>query len=151
MERKELIYSYFNNGFNCAQVIASEYSQLVKINKKDLLAVTSGLGGGIGRQGLTCGALTGAVIIIGSTMDQINAGDSNSKETTYRFVNEFFSRFIRIHNAVTCKELLGCDITTPEGLEMLKQGYYREKCSGFLETSMLILDDMLKVKLLPVD
>jgi C_GCAxxG_C_C family probable redox protein len=135
---------YLNDGFNCAQVVAVEYYEAVGKSKRDILAAASGFGGGIGRQGLTCGALTGAVIIIGLAIGQNEPLESNSKELTYKYINEFFTKFKDEYGAFTCKDLLGSDISTSEGLELLRNGYYRERCSGFIEISISILDDILK-------
>jgi C_GCAxxG_C_C family probable redox protein len=144
MERKQLIKEYLMNGFNCAQVVAVAFSEKVNKDKKTLLAAASGFGGGIGRQAMICGAVTGAVIVLGFDKGQTEALDSAAKELTYKNVHDFFTRFTNINGSVICRDLLNCDISTPEGLELHKKGCHTEKCFRYIETSMEILDNMLK-------
>jgi len=143
MENKELISGYLKNGFNCAQVVAVAFSGKLKIDKKTLLAAAAGFGGGIGRQAMTCGALTGAVIVLGFARGQTEALDSAAKERTYHSVQDFFADFKKIHGSVSCRELLDCDISTPEGLALHQTGCHREKCNRYIESAIEILDGML--------
>jgi C_GCAxxG_C_C family probable redox protein len=145
MDRKQMIKEYLKNGFNCAQIVAVTFSEKVNKDNKTLLAAASGFGGGIGRQAMTCGALTGAVIVLGFSKGQTEAGDSAAKELTYKSVRDFFSHFKKIHGAVLCRELLDCDISTPEGFEIHSKGCHLEKCCQYIETSIDILDNMLKI------
>ncbi len=144
MDRKQIIKEKLKNGFNCAQVVAVAFSDKVNKDEKTILAATAGFGGGIARQAMTCGALTGAVIALGLAKGQTEANDSVAKDLTYNSVRNLFAQFIKIHGSTSCKELLGCDISTPEGLEIHKQGCNTEKCVRYIETSMEILDKMFE-------
>jgi C_GCAxxG_C_C family probable redox protein len=146
MEREQLIKEYLMNGFNCAQVVAVAFSEKVNKDKKTLLAAAAGFGGGMGRQAMTCGAVTGAVIVLGFAEGQTEALNSAAKELTYKDVRDFFVQFTKIHRSVTCKNLLNCDISTPEGFELHKKGCHKEKCYQCIETAMEILDNILKNK-----
>ena len=58
---------YFNNGYNCAQsVLFALYDQINPNIKNDFIPkIASGFGGGIGRCGSVCGALTGSIMAVG--------------------------------------------------------------------------------------
>lgn len=144
MERTLLIKENLKNGFNCAQVVAVAFAGRVNKEKETLLAAASGFGGGIGRQAKTCGAVSGVVIVLGFAKGQTKAMDSVAKESTYQSVRDFCTKFKEMHGAISCKELLDCDISTPEGFELHKKGCHIEKCFRYIETSIEILDDMLK-------
>ncbi len=143
MKRKQYIEEYLKSGFNCAQIVALAFAEKVNKDEKTVLAAAAGFGGGIGRQAMICGALSGAVIILGFAKGQTVALDSNAKEMTYKSVRDLFSLFKETHGAVICKDLLECDISTPDGLENHKNGCNTEKCIRYVESSMNILNDLL--------
>ena len=144
MKHNELIAEYLSQGFNCAQVVTVSFAEKLNADKKTLLATAAGFGGGIGRQGLTCGAVSGGVIVLGLTKGQIEPFDTDSKQATYQAVQEFSSRFKQKNGAIACKDLLNCDISTHEGFELHKQGCHKEICFRCIETAIEILDEMLK-------
>jgi hypothetical protein len=84
--------------------------------------------------------------VLGFAEGQTKALDSVAKEMTYKDVRDFFAHFTKIHGSVTCKDLLKCDISTPEGFELHKNGCHKEMCYRYIESSMEILDKMLKNK-----
>jgi C_GCAxxG_C_C family probable redox protein len=54
----------FNNGFNCAQAVLSTYSEQLGVDKTTALKIAGSFGGGMGHIGETCGAVTGAFMLI---------------------------------------------------------------------------------------
>lgn len=143
MDRKQIIKEKLKNGFNCAQIVAVAFSEKVNKDEKTILSATAGFGAGIGRQAMTCGALSGAVVVIGLAKGQTEANDKISKELTYASVRDLFSQFNTIYGSSLCKELLGCDISTPEGFEIHKSGCNAEKCERYIESSIEILSKIL--------
>jgi C_GCAxxG_C_C family probable redox protein len=85
------------------------------------LRVACGFGGGCARLGLTCGAVTGAYMVIGLKYGKVKADDNDAKEKTYAFVQEFSERFVERNKSLNCKELMGCDLGTPEGRVKVKE------------------------------
>jgi len=43
------------------------------------------------------------------------------EEETYRLVKEFVDRFKSRNGLIICRELLGCDISTPEGMKLAEE------------------------------
>lgn len=144
MYRKQIIKEKLKNGFNCAQIVAAEFSNNVNVNEKTILAATAGFGGGISRQAMTCGALTGGAVVLGLAKGNTEAMDTASKDLTYNSVRDLFAQFVKIHGSTSCKELLGCDINTPEGLAIHKTGCNAEKCEKYIETSIEILEKIFE-------
>ncbi len=105
----------FAQGFNCAQAVFSTYAPLVGIKQDDALRIATGLEAGMGRLQQVCGAVTGAVMLIGCQHGMIQAGDTAAKETSYTLVRDFTQQFSQVHGAISCKELLGCDLKTEAG------------------------------------
>lgn len=135
----------FKNGYNCAQAVFSTYSGEYGISEEVASRLSSALGGGIGRQAYICGALTGAALVIGLHFGNTNPNDKESKEKAYLLIREHFTRFKSKHHFVECKNLLGCDISTPEGLKTaMDNNLFKLKCPEFVRASASILEDILK-------
>ena len=61
-------------------------------------------------------------------------------------VREFADRFKAKHGASVCKDLLVCDISTPQGFEEMKKlGLHEKVCAKLVRDACEILDWMLKV------
>jgi len=100
----------FNDGFNCAQAVLSIYCEQFGLDRETALRVACGLGGGMGRLQETCGAVSGAYLVIGLKYGQCAKGDAASKEKTYALVQEFARRFEAKNSSTNCRELLGVDL-----------------------------------------
>jgi C_GCAxxG_C_C family probable redox protein len=109
--------------------------------------LSCGFGGGMGRMAETCGAVTGAFLLIGLKYGKYKAEDAFSKEKTYELVGEFSDRFKELHGSIKCKELLGCDISTPEGnATAAEKDLHNTLCRGFVADSVELIGEMLDQK-----
>lgn len=134
----------FTTGLACSQAVLSAYAADLGLNAETALKVSAGFGGGMGRMAGTCGAVTGAVMVIGMRLGAASGKDQEAKLKTYAAVREFAARFKARHGSLTCRELLGCDISTPQGAEAMKQqGLHDKVCSGLVRDACHILDDLL--------
>ena len=105
----------FSNGFNCAQAIFSTYCEEFGMDKKTALKVSCGFGAGMGRLQETCGAVTGAYLLIGLKYGKFTPEDDAAKEKTYALVREFARLFEERNKTTNCRELLGVDLIKDEG------------------------------------
>lgn len=89
-------------GLNCAQAVACTYCDLVGIDEQTMQAITQPFGVGIGAtlEG-TCGAVTGACMIIGL----LNKDSGRRKSMTD--AKQLLKNFQERNSTVTCKELKG--------------------------------------------
>ena len=65
MKRSKHAVSCFKDGFSCSQALLSTYGDQFGLNHELALKVSGAFGGGMGRMGETCGAVTGAFMVIG--------------------------------------------------------------------------------------
>lgn len=145
MKNEEIALEYFKNGFNCAQSVLIAFKDNYNINEEDLLKISSGFGGGMGRLQETCGVVSGAYMVIGLRHGKYNKDDCEANEKTYELVREFSSRFKEIHGTTICRELLGCNLLTEEGQNYYKENNLRENvCIKCIKDSVKILNEMLK-------
>jgi C_GCAxxG_C_C family probable redox protein len=144
LSRSEEARRGFERGLICAQAVLSTYAEQLGLEKALALKIACGFGAGIGRMGKTCGAVTGAVMVIGLRHGQVNLADAESREDTYRSVKEFIDRFTVLHGSVECKELIGYDLSNSRGLKLAREsGVFQSKCSGFVCDATRILEDVL--------
>lgn len=109
------------------------------------MRVAGAFGGGMARMGETCGVVTGSMMVLGLRHGKTRAADDEAKERTYRLVLEFVDKFKGRHISITCRELLDCDMSTPEGLQEFKDRKLLEThCTVFVRDAAEILEEILK-------
>jgi len=140
----EKAISSFRGDFNCAQSVFSSYATQYGLDKDTALKLSTGFGGGMGRMQNTCGAVSGAFMVIGLRYGMGINSDREARDKTYEVVREFTNRFQKIHGSINCKELLGCDISTLEGREYYNQNdFFEKKCLEYVKDSAKILEEIL--------
>ena len=144
MSRIEQAVRMFEQEFSCSQSVFSAYADPADLPRDAALRVAAGFGGGLARTGETCGAVTGAIMALGLRHCGAPAADPLAKQEAYPPVREFLARFRARHGSIVCRELLGCDLGTPEGLQSARdQGLFKSRCPGFVRTAGEILEDLL--------
>ncbi|MDR2017644.1 MAG: C-GCAxxG-C-C family protein [Syntrophobacterales bacterium] len=134
----------FRQSFNCSQAVVSVYGPWFGLDREYALKTSAAFGGGIARLGETCGAVTGALMVIGLAFGRTKAEDKNTVELTNRVTDQFIERFKKRNFTLRCSELLGCEVGTPEGMKFLKEHNLRERlCSHFVKDAAEILEELL--------
>ena len=138
----QLASDRFAHGFNCAQAVLSAFAEETGISEESALRLASPFGGGIARQGQVCGALTGALMVLGL---HIGNTDPSYKEETYFLSQEFMETFQKKHGSILCRELLGYDLSRPEGLQAAREGkVFATVCPALVSGAAEALTEMLK-------
>jgi C_GCAxxG_C_C family probable redox protein len=147
LSRAEEAKKQFEKGFLCAPAVLSTYSEQLGLEKALALKIACGFGAGIGRMGRTCGAVSGAVMVIGLKHGQVNLANEESRETTYKLVKEFIDKFTALHGSIECKELIGYDLSNSAQLKSArKSGVFQNKCPGFVYDAARMLEDVLHLR-----
>lgn len=142
---KEAAGRLFSKGLNCAQSVLASQSDITGLSVTDSLKIATGFGAGMAMMQKTCGAVTGAYMVIGAKYGRVNPDDEAARDKTYALIEAFNQRFIELHGSLDCKELLGVDLKTEEGAAEAEQGaYFEKKCTGFVEDAEKILDELLR-------
>ncbi len=119
MTRSDEALEIFGSGFNCAQAVLAAFAGDFDLDKTTALRLSGGLGGGMGRQGLICGAATGAMLVIGLQFGKVSAEDNAARDRAYNAVTEFSKRFTTKYGSLYCRDILGVDNSTPEGRDYI--------------------------------
>ncbi|MFC1508324.1 C-GCAxxG-C-C family protein [Candidatus Omnitrophota bacterium] len=144
MSRIEKAVSTFQKDYSCSQSVFSAFAEDFGIDYETALKVAGGFGGGMGRMGEVCGAVSGAVMVIGLKNSEGKAETVESKARTYEIVRDFIARFKSRNENVRCNDLLGVDISTQEGHEeALSQGLFKTRCKQYVRDAAEILEEML--------
>lgn len=133
MSEVEKAVSCFSEGFMCSQAVLTAYAEQFGVDRETALKVSAAFGGGMGRMGEICGAVTGAFMVIGLKYGRTTVQDAKSHEKTNRLVKEFVDGFKSRNGSIVCRELLGCDLSTPEGLKAFVDKKLRDTlCTKFV-------------------
>lgn len=147
MSKVENAVQCFTNGFNCSQAIFSTYCEQLGMDSVTALKVATPFGSGIARTAQTCGAVTGALMLIGLKHGKYLSEDNASKEKCFALAKEFTDRFTAIHGTITCCDLLKYDLSTPEGLQYIKEnGLWDKLCPVFIRDAAILAEELLELK-----
>jgi len=131
----------FDERFNCAQAVLSTYCEEFDMDKQLALKVAGGMGAGMGRLQETCGAVTGAYMLIGLMHGKDTIGDEAAKEKTYALVQEFAKRFVERNGSTGCRELIGVDLVNGDKQTIADQVV--AVCPKMIRDAVEIIEELL--------
>jgi C_GCAxxG_C_C family probable redox protein len=126
----------FLAGYNCAQAVLHASCDRLQFDKDLALRLATGFGAGMGREGETCGAVSGGILAISLRYGRADADDKSKTEETYAKTREFLNRFKERQGSVLCRELIKCDLRTADGQKYFKENDLLHKvCVGCVQTA----------------
>ena len=129
---------------NCAQAVLGAYAGDLGLDMDKALQTAVGFGGGMGRLQETCGAVSGAVLVLGLSSN-FKEGDSRDKiDAVYKKVRELIGEFTERKGSAKCRELLGCDLLSEEGHKYFVDNKLRENCKDYIRLCCDLLEKYLK-------
>ncbi|WP_455463104.1 C-GCAxxG-C-C family protein [Candidatus Hodarchaeum mangrovi] len=142
MNRNHNAKKLFENGFNCTQSVFSSFlpPELETMGYR----IGEIFGGGINHLGNVCGAITGALMVIGYYHGRKTAKDDKNKQLAGSLAEQFLEQFRELHGDIFCRTLLGYDISTPEKLNKARKEDAFQHCSSYVTSAVEILEDLLK-------
>ncbi len=144
MSKSDEAVRSFQQGFSCSQAVVASLCEPLGLERETAFKISQAFGGGMARMGLTCGAVAGALMVIGLKYGRTRPEDEESKEKTYRLVHEFYRRFRELHGSTVCRELLGIDLSRPEGHKQAEEsGVFTRLCPKFVADAVSILEQIL--------
>ncbi len=146
MSKVESVVGTFKDDLDCAQALLSTYGPEFGLDHEIAIKITDAFSGGMGRMGETCGAVTGAFMVIGLKYGEGITGDAPVNKNTHRLVNEFVKRFIARNGSIVCKELIDCDISNPEVLNSQKtRNIFKTVCPKYVRDAAEIIEELLEI------
>ncbi len=132
--------AYFKEGYACSQSTFLPYAKEFGLDEKQALAVSSTFGGGMGRLRRTCGAVTGAFMVLGMKYGNTTPDDMDSKLNSYRKVRELNKQFAGVMGSSVCKELLEA-VATQNQVE--RREHHRLVCDKCVKTATGLVYDLI--------
>lgn len=106
-----------NGGLNCSQALLTVFGEPFGLDAETAKMLGRPWGGGMGHLAGTCGYLTGAILVLAQAYD--HKDESRAREEIFESVREVFNRFEKRRGTTCCRDLLGADISTEQGLKTI--------------------------------
>ena len=143
MTRQEKAVKYFRDGFHCSQAVLASYAADCGLSEEQALRLGSCFGGGM-RRGEVCGACSGALMVLGSLYGQHNLADKDSREDSNEVTDKMTLGFAETCGSCLCKEILGYDISTPDGKQQAREKkLFEERCPQMVANAVAVLEKII--------
>ena len=120
MTKSEKASELFANNFNCSQAVLTAFAPDFGLDEKLALMLGTQFGGGA-RNAEMCGAVSGALMVLGLKFGNYHYNAPEEKASAYKIAEEFMNRFIEKNGTVVCRELLGYDVSKQEVMKTYNQ------------------------------
>ena len=134
----------FARGFNCSQAVFVAFAPSLGLTEETALRISSGFGGGVGRMGGLCGAASGAIMALGLAEGNVDPADKAAKDRGYELVRTFAGRFRDRNGSLSCRDLLGLDLSTEEGRALAGRNTHANVCPKFVRDAAELLAALLE-------
>ena len=143
MSKTDKALSLFSNNFNCSQAVFAAFASDFGIDEELALKIGTSFGGGA-RNGEICGAVSGALMVLGLKYGHYQAENNEQKSRAYNIAVEYTKRFKEINKSIVCRDLLGYDLTIPEEMACIKEkNLFTEICPKMVKSAVEVLESIL--------
>jgi len=143
MDRSEKAKDLFLSGYNCTQSVLLSFADDLKFSKELAQKMAAGFGGGMGKQQETCGAVTGAIMVLGLLKGEEVNNNEELKTKTYGAVQDLIRGFVAEFSTTKCRDIIHCDLNTPEGQARFKEEKIMENlCAPCVEKAVQIVEKL---------
>ena len=144
MNHTDKAKEYFSNNFNCSQAVFTTFATEMGLDEELALKIATQFGGGA-RKGEMCGAVSGALMVLGLKYGHCHLENEEEKGRAYQISEDFMNRFIQKNGTVVCRELLGYDLSEPEDMKKIKElNLFKVTCPEMVRCATEIVDEMIK-------
>jgi C_GCAxxG_C_C family probable redox protein len=134
----------FAQGISCAPAVLASVAPRFGMTEDQAGRVACCFGGGMIGSASVCGAVTGAMMALGLAHGSGARVDLPRKEAAYARTAELWRRFAERNGSIRCREILGVDISTPEGRQRAAANeLFRTRCPAFVRDAAEILVALL--------
>ena len=144
--RKQKAYNLFKEGYNCCQSVVLAFEDILPLDRKHLLGVSCGFGGGFGRTRNLCGAVSAYAIVMGLYLSH-SEDPKHAKADMYKILQDMVAKFKERNGSDNCGELLKEVKNLTEGYmpQERDDDYYKVRpCIKFVLDSVEIIEEQLK-------
>lgn len=124
---------------NCAESVLLTMAEHWKCKNELIPKVATAFGGGMGRCGSVCGALTGGLMAIGIKYGT-NESSAEKRSRAYELAETFYRQFEKQNRSVMCRELIGLELSdAKQRKKAQEERVFEKKCTVFVKSAVEIL------------
>lgn len=140
--KSESAIKLFSEGYNCSQAVSTVFAEDYGITKDEMLKISCGFGGGM-RNCEVCGAVSGAIMVIGMKYGNGISNISENKMNCYQKTVEFTQKFKEINQSIICRELLGLDLFKDDGMKKAQENnLFQTTCIKMIVDAVELLEKL---------
>jgi C_GCAxxG_C_C family probable redox protein len=134
----------FDSGCACSQAVFGAFAPRFGLDEETAARIAAGFGGGM-KMGDTCGALTGAFMVLGLARAGDACRSGEGRHAVGDLVVEFSRQFRERRGALSCRDLLGCDIHTPAGRQLAEdRNLFKTTCVDAVRDAATIVESLVQ-------
>ncbi len=139
----DLAIKRFTEGFHCSQSVLEAFAEKYGLNPILARKIGNPLAGGSGLGG-ECGAVIGALMVLGMEYGMADANDSDAFQNTFEKVGVFVEKFKERHGNLNCQQLIGLNVFSEEGLkEFVDKDIKLTQCVKYVEDAVKIVEEII--------
>ncbi|TIH14066.1 C_GCAxxG_C_C family protein [Marinifilum sp. JC120] len=119
---QNLALKNLNKGMSCSEAVLASFNSQLNISEEDCIRLSSGLAGGIGFSGQTCGVVVAGIIVLGLVLGPASPEETKARIRVLAASDEFINWFADSHGSLDCKLLCeGADLPPHERAYLLRE------------------------------
>lgn len=143
MTKAEKALELFSNNFNCSQAVPTAFAPDFGLDEKLALMLGTQFGGGA-RNGEMCGAVSGALMVLGLKYGHYESNNNEQKSRAYAVTTEYTKRFKELNGSIVCRDLLGYDLTKSDDMACIKEkNLFGDVCPKMIRSAVKVLEGIL--------
>ena len=143
LKKAEELRAIVTPHYNCAQSVLVPFAKDCGLTEEQAYKVGAHFGAGM-KIGQTCGAITGALMVLGLLYGQYDKADSHSREIANQVNDLMMEKFAEVSGSYICNDLLGCDVRTEEGVKYcFDNNLFTEFCPKMVANAVDILEEII--------
>ncbi len=145
-ERADRAREMFLEGYNCSQAVVGAFADAFGYDPVTAIKFAEGLGGGMGRMRLTCGAVAATAVLASMKMSSGQPGDIKRRGEIYAVIRQIAEEFKADNGSIICAELLGAALpkdNSPIPEERTPDYYKRRPCADKIYQCALLVEKYL--------
>ena len=97
------------------------------------------------RKGEVCGAVTGALMVLGLLYGQKAASDTEGRQLSNKVNDLMMNRFKEKSGSYICNDLLGCDVATAEGVQYCRDNkLFTDFCPKMVAAAVEVVEEIIQ-------
>ena len=143
MTKSKKALELFASGFNCSQAVLTAFAPDFGLDEKLALMLGTQFGGGA-RNGEMCGAVSGALMVLGLKYGHFEVDNNEQKSRAYSIAVEYTKRFKELNGSIVCRDLLGYDLTNPDDAACIREkNLFGSICPAMIKSAVEVLEGIL--------